>query len=209
MDLTAAEQPGVHRIDVRELNTVAAGAGAPADPVGVPLSARRRDRTPPALRSASSDSPMPASSPPRPIAPTATTLVTSEGRALTEVRLDDAQSIAAVPQGRTAARRDDRVGRSRRPQRQAGERRRRHAHSVDARRPRPSRPYTVSFVYVHAGTPFLKKGDIEMALPKMDVPIGVVEWEVFVPEQYQRARDRRQHDRREALRGRFRARRIE
>ena len=47
-----------------------------------------------------------------------------------------------------------------------------------------SRPYTVSFVYVHAGTPFLKKGDIEMALPKMDVPIGVVEWEVFVPEQY-------------------------
>ena len=50
--------------------------------------------------------------------------------------------------------------------------------------PRPSRPYSVSFVYVHAGTPFLKKGDIEMALPKMDVPIGVVEWEVFVPEQY-------------------------
>ena len=23
-----------------------------------------------------------------------------------------------------------------------------------------------------------------MALPKMDVPIGVVEWELFVPEQY-------------------------
>ena len=42
----------------------------------------------------------------------------------------------------------------------------------------------MSFVYVHAGTPFLKKGDIEMSLPKMDVPIGVVEWEVFVPEQY-------------------------
>ena len=42
----------------------------------------------------------------------------------------------------------------------------------------------MSFVYVHAGTPFQKKGDIQMALPKMDVPIGVVEWEVFVPEQY-------------------------
>ncbi len=47
-----------------------------------------------------------------------------------------------------------------------------------------SAPYTVSFVYIHAGTPFQKKGDIQMALPKMDVPIGVVNWEVFVPEQY-------------------------
>jgi hypothetical protein len=37
---------------------------------------------------------------------------------------------------------------------------------------------------VHAGTPFQKKGDIVMSLPKMDVPIGVVKWEVFVPEQY-------------------------
>jgi hypothetical protein len=45
-------------------------------------------------------------------------------------------------------------------------------------------PYTMSFVYVHAGTPFQKKGDIDMALPKMDIPIAVVEWEVFVPEQY-------------------------
>ncbi len=35
-------------------------------------------------------------------------------------------------------------------------------------------PYTVSFVYVHAGTPFQKKGDIQMSLPKMDMPIGVV-----------------------------------
>jgi hypothetical protein len=47
-----------------------------------------------------------------------------------------------------------------------------------------SAPYSVSFVYIHAGTPFQKKGDIQMALPKMDVPIGVVNWEVFVPEQY-------------------------
>jgi hypothetical protein len=44
--------------------------------------------------------------------------------------------------------------------------------------------YSVSFVYVHAGTPFLRKGDIAMSLPKMDVPIGIVHWEVFVPEQY-------------------------
>jgi hypothetical protein len=44
--------------------------------------------------------------------------------------------------------------------------------------------YAVSFVYMHAGTPFLKKGDAKMTLPKMDVPIDVVEWELFVPEQF-------------------------
>jgi hypothetical protein len=49
---------------------------------------------------------------------------------------------------------------------------------------RPAGAYSVSFVYMHAGTPFQKKGDIQMTLPKMDIPIGVVEWELFVPEQY-------------------------
>jgi hypothetical protein len=45
-------------------------------------------------------------------------------------------------------------------------------------------PYSVSFVYVHAGVPFQKKGDIAMSLPKMDVPVGVMNWEIFVPENY-------------------------
>jgi hypothetical protein len=49
---------------------------------------------------------------------------------------------------------------------------------------RPNGPYAVSFVYVQAGTPFQKKGRAEMALPKMDVAIGVVEWELFVPDRY-------------------------
>ena len=49
---------------------------------------------------------------------------------------------------------------------------------------RPNGTYRVSFVYMHAGTPFLRKGDFRMALPKMDIPVGIVEWEVFVPEQY-------------------------
>jgi hypothetical protein len=42
----------------------------------------------------------------------------------------------------------------------------------------------VSFVYMHAGTPLLQKGDFQMALPRMDLPVGIVEWEVFVPELY-------------------------
>jgi carboxypeptidase family protein len=45
-------------------------------------------------------------------------------------------------------------------------------------------PYAVSFVYLHAGSPFEKKGDIQMTLPKMDLPISVVEWELFVPDRY-------------------------
>ena len=36
---------------------------------------------------------------------------------------------------------------------------------------RPTAAYVVSFVYLHAGSPFLKKGDMRMTLPKMDLPV--------------------------------------
>ena len=49
---------------------------------------------------------------------------------------------------------------------------------------RPEGVYSVSFVYLHAGAPFLKKGDMQMTLPKMDVPVNVVEWELFVPDRF-------------------------
>jgi hypothetical protein len=49
---------------------------------------------------------------------------------------------------------------------------------------RPEGPYTVSFVYLHAGPAFAKKGDMQMTLPRMDVPVSVVEWELFLPDQY-------------------------
>ena len=42
----------------------------------------------------------------------------------------------------------------------------------------------MSFVYLHAGSPFLKKGDMRMMFPRMDLPVSIVEWEVFVPEMY-------------------------
>src|SRR6185436_20514310 len=45
-------------------------------------------------------------------------------------------------------------------------------------------PYVVSFVYLHPGTPFLKKGERQMTLPRMDVPVNLVEWELFVPDRY-------------------------
>jgi hypothetical protein len=49
---------------------------------------------------------------------------------------------------------------------------------------RPDGLYKVSYVYVHAGAPFLKKGDMQMTLPRMDVPVSVVEWELFVPDRF-------------------------
>jgi hypothetical protein len=49
---------------------------------------------------------------------------------------------------------------------------------------RPNGDYEISFVFMHSGTPFAKKGGSEISLPKMDVPISILQWEVFLPEQY-------------------------
>jgi hypothetical protein len=37
---------------------------------------------------------------------------------------------------------------------------------------------------MHSGTPFAKKGGSDLSLPKMDIPINLLQWEVFLPEQY-------------------------
>jgi len=47
---------------------------------------------------------------------------------------------------------------------------------------RPVGAYTVSFVYLSAGSPFAKSGAYQLGLPKMDVPVNLVMWEVFLPE---------------------------
>ena len=49
---------------------------------------------------------------------------------------------------------------------------------------RPADSYSISFVFLHSGSPFAKKGGAELALPKMDIPVGLLEWEVFLPSQY-------------------------
>jgi hypothetical protein len=49
---------------------------------------------------------------------------------------------------------------------------------------RPDGPYSVSFVYLHAGTAFAKRGDAVMVLPAMDIPVSVVEWELFLPDRF-------------------------
>jgi Carboxypeptidase regulatory-like domain len=113
-----------------------------------------------------------------------TTLVTSEGRSLTEVKLtlkNQSQPFlkVALPAGASILS-SEVAGQKVKPVEGAD------GNRVPLLRPgfRPTGPYTISFVFLHAGAPFAKKGGAELALPKMDIPIGLVQWEVFLPERY-------------------------
>ncbi|HEY0431172.1 MAG TPA: carboxypeptidase-like regulatory domain-containing protein, partial [Pyrinomonadaceae bacterium] len=46
----------------------------------------------------------------------------------------------------------------------------------------PSGAYTVSFVYLSSGAPFSKAGAYQMGLPKLDIPVNVLTWEVSLPD---------------------------
>jgi hypothetical protein len=113
-----------------------------------------------------------------------TTLVTSEGRSLTEVKLtlkNQAQPFLKVALPAGASILSSEV---------AGEKVKPVQGPDGARVPllragfHPPDAYTISFVFVHAGAPFEKKGGAELALPKMDVPVGLLQWEVFLPVRY-------------------------
>jgi hypothetical protein len=115
---------------------------------------------------------------------TVTTLVTVEGRSLTEVKLtikNQAQPFLKVnlPSGATIVSAEVAGERVKPVEAPDGNR-------VPLLRPgfRPSDSYEVSYVFMHSGTPFAKKGGSEIALPAMDIPVSVLEWEVFLPEQY-------------------------
>jgi hypothetical protein len=115
---------------------------------------------------------------------TVTTLVTSEGNSLTEVKLtvkNQAQPFLKVdlPKGATILTADV-AGEKVKPVQGAD------GNRVPLLRAgfRPAGAYTVSFVFQHSGSPFAKKGDSELSLPKMDMPISFLEWEVFLPERY-------------------------
>jgi hypothetical protein len=113
-----------------------------------------------------------------------TTLVTTEGRSLTEVRLlvkNQAQPFLKIvlPTGAsilTAEVAGEKVKPVEGPD----------GNRVPLLRPgfRPTDSYNVSFVFIHSGAPFAKKGGSDISLPKMDIPIDLLQWEVFLPERY-------------------------
>jgi len=113
-----------------------------------------------------------------------TTMVTSEGKSLTEVKLilkNQAQPFlkVALPAGVSILSADVGGERVKPVQGPDGNR-------VPLLRPgfRPTGTYTVSFVFMHLGAPFAKKGGAELSLPNMDIPINLLSWEIFLPEQY-------------------------
>lgn len=113
-----------------------------------------------------------------------TTLVTSEGKSLTEVKLilkNQAQPFlkVALPAGASILSADV-----------AGEPVKPVQGPDGSRVPllrtgfHPTDSYPVSFVFMHSGAPFAKKGGAELSLPNMDIPISLLNWEVFLPERY-------------------------
>jgi hypothetical protein len=182
MELTATEGGGLKRMDLKEVNPYLRALS------GFPLQAafryHRQPNETPTLALAWTR--FPDSTVLAAVAESAivTTLVTVEGRSLTEIKLlvkNHAQPFLKVdlPAGATILSAEV-----------AGEKVKPVQGADGSRVPllragfRPTGPYEVSFVFMHSGTPFAKKGGSELSLPSMDVPISVLQWEVFLPEQY-------------------------
>lgn len=182
LEVTAAGDDALRRMDVREIN--AALRSLARQPL---LAAFRYQRRPGEARVLTldvkrfADAPVIAAAAER---ASATTLVTVEGRMLTEVALwirNRAQPFMKVtlPPGATMLSVDV-AGETAKPVTGADGTR------VPLLRPgfRPDGPYHVSFVYLHAGQAFAKRGEAQMALPQIDVPVSVLEWELFLPDRY-------------------------
>jgi hypothetical protein len=116
---------------------------------------------------------------------TVTTLTNVEGRSLTEISLrvrnhakpfvkvelpPGAQLLSAEVEGETVKPVEGPDG-TRVPLLRAG---------LDS-----SRAYTVSFVYISAGTRFGKSGAYGMGLAKLDIPISYLTWELSLPDRVQ------------------------
>jgi hypothetical protein len=182
MELTATEGGGLKRMDLKEVNPylrslarfpLQAAFRYHRQPTEMPTLAMEWTRFP--------DSTVLAAVAEHAIV---TTLVTVEGRTLTEVKLtvkNQAQPFLKVnlPKGATIVSADVAGEKVKPVQGPDGNR-------VPLLRTgfHPNGPYEVSFVFMDSSAPFAKKGGSELALPSMDVPISLLEWELFLPEQY-------------------------
>jgi Carboxypeptidase regulatory-like domain len=182
IELTAKESGGLKRLDIREVNPYLRALSRYSL-----QAAFRYHRQPSESPTLALDwTRFPDSSVLSAIAEhaTVTTLVTSEGKSLTEVRLtvkNQAQPFLKVelPSGASILTAEVAGEKVKPVQGPDGNR-------VPLLRTgfRPAGAYTVSFVFLHSGTPFAKKGGSDIALPKMDVPISILEWELFLPDQF-------------------------
>jgi hypothetical protein len=182
IELTATEAGGLKRMDFKEMNSYLRSLAR--FPMQAAFRYHKQPNEKPAL--ALEWTRFPDSSVLAAVAERAvvTTLVTTEGRSLTEIKLTiknqaqpflkvalpgDASILSAEVAGEKVKPVEGPDG-NRVPLLRAGF--------------RPVDSYTVSFVFMHSGAPFAKKGGSDLSLPKMDVPINVLQWEVFLPEQF-------------------------
>jgi carboxypeptidase family protein len=182
IELTASESGGLKRLDIKEINPYLRALARYS--LQAAFRYHRQPNESPALDlewTRFPDSSVLAAVVER---ATVTTLVTSEGKSLTEVNLtlkNQAQPFLKVdlPSGATILTAEV-----------SGEKVKPVQGADGARVPllraglRPAGAYTVSFVFLHSGAPFAKKGGSDISLPKMDVPIDILEWEIFLPDQF-------------------------
>src|SRR6185437_3155751 len=180
MELTPTESGGLRRMDVREVGAIARSLAR--FPLQAAFRYNRRETDTPKLQlewTLFPDSPVLSAVAER---ATITTLTNIEGKSLTEVTLrvrNHAQPFVKVelPAGAqllSAEVEGERVkpvvgpGGSRVPLLRVGL--------------NSSAAYTVSFVYLSSGGKFAKNGGYEMTLPKLDIPVNVLTWEVSLPD---------------------------
>jgi len=180
MELTPTESGGLRRIDVREVGAIARSLAR--FPLQAAFRYNRRPGDTPKLQLEWTQ--FPDSSVLSAVAEraTITTLMNVEGKSLTEVTLrvrnhaqpyvkvelpPGAQLLSAEVEGERVKPVLDTDG-SRVPLLRAGF--------------NSSGAYTVSFVYLNSGTRFAKSGAYEMGLPKLDIPVNLLTWEVSLPD---------------------------
>lgn len=180
MELTASEGGGLRRIDVREAGGISRSLAR--FPLQAAFRYHRRPGDSPKL--ALEWNRFPDSSVLSAVAEraTITTLMNVAGKSLTEVTLrvrNHAQPFVKVdlPQGATLLSAEV-----------EGEKVKPVLGTDGSRVPllrtnfRPSGTYTVSFVYLNSGAAFGRSGSYEMGLPKLDIPVSILTWEVFLPD---------------------------
>jgi hypothetical protein len=180
MELTAKEEGGLKRIDVREASPLARALAR--NPLQGAFRYRRRTGDSPKLMlewNQFPDSTVLSAIVER---ATITTLLNVEGKSLTEVMLkirNHAQPFIKIelPPGASLLSAEVEGEKVKPVQGQDGSR-------VPLLRAgfRPSGAYTVSFVYLSSGAVFTKNGSYELRIAKLDVPINLMTWEVFLPD---------------------------
>lgn len=180
MELTATEGGGLRRMDVREASPVFSSLARHTLQAAFRYNRRPGDKPTLALQwNQFPDSSLVSAIAERAIA---TTLLNVEGKTLTEVTLrirNHARPFMKVglPQGATLLSAEVEGEKVKPVQGADGNR-------VPLLRPgfRPSGSYNVSFVILSSGAQFGKKGSYELAVPRLEIPVSLLSWEVFMPD---------------------------